>query len=117
MNTQSAKPKDVKWGLTLVCVVDENMVVGVLELQVQLPGERVVVIVQTFRLERRWDGLTVLARPLCLFLSAQLWPYSIEVLNKEVLPVLLKILGCCLAQDLGQSHVCPTPSVLRVWTR
>lgn len=45
-------------GLTLVCVVAENMVVGVLELRVQLPGERVVVIVQTFRPECRWDGLT-----------------------------------------------------------
>lgn len=39
--------KDVKWGLTLICVVAENMVVGVLELQVQLPGERVVVTIQT----------------------------------------------------------------------
>lgn len=47
MNTQSAGPKDVKWGLTLICVVAENMVVGVLELQVQLPGERVVVKIQT----------------------------------------------------------------------
>ncbi|KAM7333545.1 hypothetical protein ACRRTK_006865 [Alexandromys fortis] len=50
----------------------KNMVVGVLELQVQLPGERVVIIVQTFRLEYGWDGLPVLAGPLCLFLSAQL---------------------------------------------
>lgn len=47
MNTQSAEPKDVKWGLTLICVVAENMVVGVLERQVQLPGERVIVRIQT----------------------------------------------------------------------
>lgn len=66
MNTQSAEPKDVKRGLTLICVVAENMVVGVLELQVQLPGERVVAVVQTFRLEYRWDGLTVLAGPVSL---------------------------------------------------
>lgn len=52
VNTQSAEPKDVKWGLTLFCVVAENTVVGVLELQVQLPGERVVVTIQTFRLCR-----------------------------------------------------------------
>lgn len=61
MNTQSAEPKEVKWKLTLICVMVENMVVGVLELQVQLPGERVVIIVQTFRLEYGWDGLPVLA--------------------------------------------------------
>lgn len=72
MNTQSAEPKEVKWELTLICVMAENMVVGVLELQVQLPGERVVIIVQTFRLAFGWDGLPVLAGPLCLFLSAQL---------------------------------------------
>lgn len=51
MNTQSAEPKDIKWGLTLICVVVENMVVGVLELQVQLPGDRVVATIQTFRLQ------------------------------------------------------------------
>ena len=72
MTTQSAEPKEVKWELTLICVMVENMVVGVLELQVQLPGERVVITVQTFRLEYRWDGLPVLAGPLCLFQSAQL---------------------------------------------
>ena len=49
MNNQSAEPKEVKWELTLICVMVENMVVGVLELQVQLPGERVVITVQTFK--------------------------------------------------------------------
>lgn len=112
VNTQSAEPKDIKWGLTLFCVVAENTVVGVLELQVQLPGERVVVTIQTFRLWVGWPhcpSWAPVSLPKCSALMRS---------GKEVLPVLLKILGCCLAQNLDSHIVCAQPPVIfRVWTR